>query len=285
MYKLKGVNGEWSGWGSWGVCDQTCGQGTQRRSRTCSSPPPSEGGRNCTGSDIGTRSCNIVHCPINGEWSGWGSWGVCDQTCGQGTQRRSRTCSSPPPSEGGRNCTGSDIGTRSCNIVHCPSNGGWGQWSDWFAGCGSQTRTRACDNPTPEFGAYADCSEIHKAHPDLPSSIYTITTWNTSSQAKVVCDMDTDGGGWTVFQHRVNGSVDFYRNFSSYEAGFGSPSGEFWLGLSLMHEMTSRTTNELRIDIQRANGGLGYVVYPKFRIEAAPTYILRIGTKTDYGGS
>ncbi|WAR29058.1 FCN1-like protein [Mya arenaria] len=87
-----------------------------------------------------------------------------------------------------------------------------------------------------------------------------------------------------VFQHRVNGSVDFYRNFSSYEAGFGSPSGEFWLGLSLMHEMTSRTTNELRIDIQRANGGLGYVVYPKFRIEAAPTYILRIGTKTDYGG-
>ncbi|WAR29064.1 FCN1-like protein [Mya arenaria] len=131
---------------------------------------------------------------------------------------------------------------------------------------------------------YADCSEVHKAHPDLPSSIYTITLWNTNSRAEVVCDMDTDGGGWTVFQHRVNGSVDFYRNFSSYENGFGSLHGEFWLGLSLMHEMTSHTTNELRIDIQRANGSLGYVVYPKFRIEAAPTYILRIGNKTDYGG-
>ncbi|XP_052785979.1 ficolin-1-like [Mya arenaria] len=96
--------------------------------------------------------------------------------------------------------------------------------------------------------------------------------------------MDTDGGGWTVFQHRVNGSVDFYRNFSSYEAGFGSLSGEFWLGLSLMHEMTSGSTNELRIDIERANGSLAYVVYPRFRIEAAPTYILRIGNKTDYSG-
>ncbi|WAR29056.1 FCN1-like protein, partial [Mya arenaria] len=87
-----------------------------------------------------------------------------------------------------------------------------------------------------------------------------------------------------VFQHRVNGSVDFYRTFSSYETGFGSLHGEFWLGLSLMHEMTSRTSNELRIDIQRYDGSLGYVVYPKFRIEAAPTYILRIGHTTEFNG-
>jgi hypothetical protein len=33
-----------------------------------------------------------------------------------------------------------------------------------------------------------------------------------------------------VFQYRFNGSVDFYRNFSDYERGFGSLDGEFWLG-------------------------------------------------------
>ncbi|WAR29063.1 MFAP4-like protein [Mya arenaria] len=174
--------------------------------------------------------------------------GVHDQTCDQGTQRRSRLCSNPPPSGGGRNCTGTYIGTQTCLLRNCLT--------------------------------YSDCSEIHKAHPDLPFSIYLITTWNTSNQAKVVCDMDTDGGGWTseknpigfqVFQHRFNGSVDFYRNFSSYEDGFGFCDGEFWLGLSPMHEMMSQTTNELRIDIERANGTLAYVVYPEFMIDASPT--------------
>ena len=33
-----------------------------------------------------------------------------------------------------------------------------------------------------------------------------------------------------VFQKRVNGSMDFYKNYFTYEAGFGSVSGEFWLG-------------------------------------------------------
>ena len=65
---------------------------------------------------------------------------------------------------------------------------------------------------------------------------------------KVICNMATDGGGWTVFQKRQDGNVDFYRGWKDYKNGFGNMADEFWLGLDKINRLTRNKSRELRIN-------------------------------------
>ena len=89
-------------------------------------------------------------------------------------------------------------------------------------------------------------------HLDLPFQIY--------------CDQYTDGGGWIVFQHRQDGSVDFHRDWNAYKVGFGQLTGEFWLGLDILHHLTSSVNHDLRIDLQTFDYEERYAQYSTFTV-------------------
>ena len=95
--------------------------------------------------------------------------------------------------------------------------------------------------------------------------------------------MTRDGGGWTVFQRRVDGSVDFYRNWTSYVAGFGELEGNLWIGLDKLHAMTAAYDTELHVYMDTFEGESAWAHYGYFDVgDADLKYKLNIG---DYSGT
>ena len=93
-------------------------------------------------------------------------------------------------------------------------------------------------------------------------------------------------GGWTVFQSRMDGSVDFYRNWADYVAGFGQLKGEHWLGLEkLVCLTTRRPRTELRVDLADYEGNYKYAQYSFFSVGNSGTnYRLNIAGYTGTAG-
>uniref|UniRef100_A0A3Q3ALP3 Hemicentin 1 n=1 Tax=Kryptolebias marmoratus TaxID=37003 RepID=A0A3Q3ALP3_KRYMA len=145
-------HGGYSEWTEWGLCSVSCGVGIQKRLRSCNSPLPANGGRQCAGFDTETRICQGKPCP-DGNWSGWSPWEECSQTCGQGNRTRVRTCSDPPAQHGGRSCEGQAVEVIMCSVRPCPNWGSWLPWSPCSETCGKgiQSRVRLCNHPPPAF--------------------------------------------------------------------------------------------------------------------------------------
>ncbi|XP_061170856.1 mucin-like protein [Saccostrea echinata] len=115
------IDGGWGGWSSWDTCSVTCGDGVRHRHRSCNNPSPQHGGQGCSGNKKETRNCHEQQChpPQNGHWSDWSAWGQCSVTCHDGVQHRSRSCTNPPPSNGGHTCQGDHRESRHCNGGSC----------------------------------------------------------------------------------------------------------------------------------------------------------------------
>ncbi|XP_060558349.1 ficolin-1-like [Ruditapes philippinarum] len=90
--------------------------------------------------------------------------------------------------------------------------------------------------------------------------------YNHRKGLEIYCDQTTDGGGWVVFQRRLNGTTDFYRNWNEHKNGFGDLNGEFWLGNEHLSLLTSDGRHELRIDMEDFEGNSAYAKYSKFKV-------------------
>lgn len=73
------------------------------------------------------------------------------------------------------------------------------------------------------------------------------------------------GGGWTVIQRRVDGSVSFDRSWRDYRDGFGDLHSEFWLGNDHIHELSTQGDYSLRINLEDWSNKHKHALYQSFR--------------------
>eukprot|EP00118_Oscarella_pearsei_P015639 m.142125 g.142125 ORF g.142125 m.142125 type:complete len:476 (+) comp38356_c0_seq3:932-2359(+) len=150
------ADGGWSEYGEWSLCDRSCGGGRRSRTRSCTNPHPKNGGKHCQGSPIQRGSCSTHFCPVHGGWSDYSHWSRCSRSCGTGYRARTRSCTVPRPSNGGKDCLGSRNQEDSCSTHPCPVDGGWSSWhyGACSKSCGRGTRTiwRLCNNPLARYG-------------------------------------------------------------------------------------------------------------------------------------
>jgi hypothetical protein len=128
----------------------------------------------------------------------------------------------------------------------------------------------------------ADCLPLYE-NGARTDGVYNITIPGADHQSPVYCDMTR--GGWTVVQRQFNGDVDFQRNYSNYINGFGNVSGDHWLGLDMIHTLTTipGNTSSLRIDFELYNGTGGYQLYANVSVDTSTSgYMLHVtGTPHD----
>jgi len=112
-----------------------------------------------------------------------------------------------------------------------------------------------------------DCSEIKKENPNAQSGVYMISLGlPTNTQFQAYCDMNTNGGGWTLFQRRSNKTESFYRSWADYAKGFGNPASSYWLGNDRLALMTASRQYRLRVELGDFSGNTAYAEYSLFGI-------------------
>ncbi|ETN60515.1 hypothetical protein AND_007861 [Anopheles darlingi] len=126
------------------------------------------------------------------------------------------------------------------------------------------SKETVCVVPKVEQPSFPSCQQV----PSKVSGTYQIRINSGSDALKVFCEQEQFDGGWLVVQHRFDGSVDFYRNWTEYRDGFGDVEKEFWIGLERLYQLTSTRPYELLVEMKDFSGNYGYARYDEFEISS-----------------
>jgi len=134
--------------------------------------------------------------------------------------------------------------------------------------------------------AINSCCELKIFSPTYaPSGVYKMSKGSFDNSVDAYCDMTTKDGGWIVIQrNKKNSLINFYKNWTEYEKGFGDLNTEFWYGLESMHCLTQRGQWEMRVDYQKEDKTWSYFHYNQFSVGSAnEEYPLTVGGFTGVG--
>ncbi|XP_045137533.1 ryncolin-4-like [Portunus trituberculatus] len=122
-------------------------------------------------------------------------------------------------------------------------------------------RPRVAEDCADHLLAGRNISGMYEIHPFSCTCGRSVQVW---------CDMDTDGGGWTVFLSRQKQThqFDFNRTWEEYKKGFGRADEEYWLGNEILYAMTHSRTYSLRLDMTKTTGERDYATREDFRVSS-----------------
>jgi len=127
-------------------------------------------------------------------------------------------------------------------------------------------------------GNARDCNHLYNLGVSQ-NGVYMIRPSPTDTPVQAKCDFRYSGG-WTVIQHRFDGSVDFNKDWAAYETGFGQAQSEYWLGLEHITKLSKSADTRIRIDLTDFQGHTAYVEHENFFVSGADdNYRLHVGIK------
>lgn len=103
----------------------------------------------------------------------------------------------------------------------------------------------------------------------------------------VYCDMEHDGGGWTVLHKNQlsQNSPSWSNDWNAYKIGFGNLLENHWLGNEFMHLLTRQNAFSVRFVITDSNGQTKYADYHSFRVDDEESgYALKLGNYSGNAG-
>ncbi|KAI8119952.1 Tenascin-N [Lucilia cuprina] len=112
-----------------------------------------------------------------------------------------------------------------------------------------------------------DCESATKC--TQKSGYYKISL-SEEKKIMVFCDMNITGGSWMHILRRIDGSLDFERNWSTYLEGFGNVKSEYWIGLQNLYALTNNNgRQQLYVHLEDFEGETYYALYDNFVVGRA----------------